>query len=114
MKRFAPCTAASATWRAVSTTEMNDPAQQSRLTDCRLAVRRYLCLRPTVAQDGATIAHGVNAKGHDFATAEVEMALHFWTQLTPPQMEIVRRSAADPAKHFRITSEGIMAFERGE
>jgi hypothetical protein len=91
---------------------MSTEAHQSRLTEARYAVRRYLYARPTVAQDVATITHGLRVKGQDFDQSEIEVALHFWEGCLPAQIAIVRRSEADPAKHFQITSAGIIAFER--
>lgn len=88
--------------------------QQTRMTDARLAARRYLYMRPTVAQDAATVTHALRAKGQDFDQAEIEVALHFWAGLVPAQISIVRRSPADPTKYFQITSAGVVAYESGE
>lgn len=86
-------------------------ANQPRLTEARYAVRRYLYARPTLAQDAATITHGLRVKGQNFDQSEIEVAMHFWAGCAPPQITIVRRSEADPSKYYQITTAGVVAHE---
>lgn len=88
----------------------DDAALQERRELCRHEVRRYLAERSTLAFAARTIRQRLNANRQaDWAEDEIEKALKFLEGLE--QVEGVRDGLGS-TRHYEITSDGVLAYER--
>lgn len=90
---------------------MDPELQKTRNEDCRREVLAYLAPRQEIAQAVSTIHRRVNRDGNDFTMREVESALAFlksagWIQKV--------NSKFGSSCYYQATSEGVLAYERGD
>jgi hypothetical protein len=89
------------------------PAHEAK-DELRYALRRYLAARPTAALTTDMLIHGLAAKGLEVTEPQLLEALTFWGGATPPQVVKVFPRKHSSFHGWQITTDGILAEERGE
>lgn len=84
---------------------------QERNEECRRAVRHYLAARPGIALTAEAIQRGLSRHGWDIP--EVKSALHFFVGLKPAQVD-AEHEPLGSTLYYQITTDGILADERGQ
>lgn len=89
------------------------PLDQAEKEDLRFALRRYLASRPSAAVSLDMMQHHLRVKGIEAAETDIRDELTYWEGLTPPQVKRIRVPHS-AAKAWQITSEGLLAEQRGD
>jgi hypothetical protein len=84
---------------------------QIRKEDLRRAVRAYLYDRIGTALSTESICRGLKREW-DATENEIRQALHFFKDSASPQID-ANEDGCGATLYYRITSEGVLAHERG-
>ena len=85
---------------------------QERRTQCRGDVLAYLAPRSAVSYTTDTIRKRINEESQaDYEAPEIEAAIAFL--VGSKEVKLERQHRHGTAKYYQATSEGVLAYERG-